>query len=109
MKKEVIPKLLKALKTAKDVSAVNGFNEIRVPFRETDLIIEALEELELALDTLVYFEFDTPCEKMRDNFCEDYCMVKDEVGPDKECWLHYLTQLREETNDQNKQSQSSVR
>ena len=96
MKKETIPKLLKAIKTAKDVSAVNGFKEIRVPFRETDLIIEALEELELALDTLVYFEFDTPCEKMQKGFCEDYCMVKDEVGPDKECWLHYLTQKREE-------------
>ena len=100
MKKETIPKLLKALKTAKDVSAVNGFKEIRVPFRETDLIIEALEELELALDVLVYFEFDTPCEKMRDNFCEDYCMVKGTVEPDKECWLHYLTQLREEVGNE---------
>lgn len=104
MKKEILSKLLKAFKTAKDVSAVNGLKEIRVPFRETDLTIEALEELELALDTLVYFEFDTPCEKMRDNFCEDYCMAKGIVGPDKECWLHYLAQRREEINGQNKQS-----
>ena len=104
MKKEILSKLLKAFKTAKDVSAENGLSEIRVPFRETDLTIEALEELELALETLVYFEFDTPCEKMRDNFCEDYCLAKDKVGPDKECWLHYLTQRREEINGQNKQS-----
>lgn len=52
MKKEILSKLLKAFKTAKDVSAVNGLKEIMVPFRETDLTIEALEEFELALDVL---------------------------------------------------------
>lgn len=51
------------------------------------------ELLDMALQALVDIESDIPCDAMAnaDNFCEDFCMVKnDEIGPNKECWLHYL-------------------
>ena len=94
MKKEILSKLWKAFKTAKDVSAENGLSEIRVPFRETDLIIEVLEEFEFALNELVNSRSTIPCRRMPNEFCE-HCPYEKIGHPDKECWLHYLELKRE--------------
>lgn len=53
------------------------------------------ELLDLALEHLVQFKSDEPCEAMSGNeYCEEHCVYP---CPTKECWKTYIKMTLEET------------
>ena len=53
------------------------------------------ELLDLALEHLVQFKSDEPCEAMSDNkYCQENCIYS---WPTKECWKAYIKMALEET------------
>ena len=53
------------------------------------------ELLDLALEHLVQFESDEPCDAMSGNeYCEEHCVYP---CPTKECWKTYIKMTLEET------------